>query len=368
MQTPFTGAMAEATAMTRAGRLAEATALIQSALRAGAPETPPVPESRIPGPKAGPKADRSLRTGLRATLRRLAERARAIDVEDPALDPALPPGAQFDTFSYVGPDGARDYRLYVPANRPEGPLPLVVMLHGCTQTPTDFARGTRMNPLAEEFGVLIAYPAQPGSANPNRCWNWFRPGDQRRDTGEPALIAGIVGKVIADHGADPARVYVAGLSAGGAAAAVLGAEYPDIFAAVGVHSGLPVGAARDLPSALGAMRSGPAVSGSPQPTPAIVFHGDADTVVHPRNGAAVALQTTSSQAGLTATARHDTAGGRGFTRTEHADGTGRILVEHWTLHGAGHAWSGGDAAGSHTDAAGPDASREMLRFFLTHGG
>jgi poly(hydroxyalkanoate) depolymerase family esterase len=197
----------------------------------------------------------STRTGLRATLRRLAERKRALDVEDPALAPPVQPGARFEAAHFRSAAGERDYKLYVPASaRGAGPRPLVVMLHGCTQNPDDFARGTAMNAAAEAAGVLVAYPAQPSSANPKRCWNWFRPEDQRRDAGEPALIAGLARAVIAAEDVDPARVYVAGLSAGGAAAAVVGALYPDVFAAVGVHSGLPHGAAADVASAFAAMR------------------------------------------------------------------------------------------------------------------
>ena len=239
-------------------------------------------------PPAGP------RTGLRETLRRLAARKTALDAEIvPGVGPAaIPDGARYEAGSFHDVHGARDYRLYVPAApapSSEG-RPLLVMLHGCTQTPDDFARGTRMNAAAEEAGCVVLYPAQPSSANPNRCWNWFRPEDQRRDAGEPALIAGMVRSVIAAKHVDPGRVYVAGLSAGGAAAAVLGTEYPDVFAAVGVHSGLPHGAARDIGSALAAMRQGARSRTTARPVRMIVFHGDADRTVSPANAEALAAQ------------------------------------------------------------------------------
>ncbi len=380
MSIEFTAGMAEATGLTRAGRLDEATALIQRLLRGDPTEAQPTtpaltPPKRAadpatdapprPGPRPGVRTEAGQRTGLRQTLRRLAERARALDVGDPAVAPPTPAGARFETARFQNAAGARDYKLYVPAAAAgTGPRPLVVMLHGCTQTPDDFARGTAMNAAAEAAGVLVVYPAQPAAANQNRCWNWFRPEDQRRETGEPALLAGIVRAVLAAEDVDPARVYVAGLSAGGAAAAILGAEYPEIFAAVGVHSGLPHGAAQDLPSAFAAMNQGARGAGAARPVRMIVFHGDADRVVNPSNADALVAQATAAAAGtLDLRTERGAAGGRSYSRALHRDADGRTLCEHWTLHGAGHAWAGGDATGSHTDALGPDASREMLRFF-----
>jgi len=244
----------------------------------------------------------------------------------------------------------------------------VVMLHGCTQSPDDFAAGTRMNALAEEFGLLVAYPAQPQSANPQKCWNWFNPADQGRGRGEPALLAGIVMQIMRDHAVDQERVYIAGLSAGGAAAAIMGAAYPELFAAVGVHSGLPAGAAHDVQSAFAAMRQGaaPARRGG-RAVPTIVFHGDRDATVNPRNGeAVVAHALAGAKAPAARTERGRAPGGHGYARTLHADPSGRVVCEHWTVEGAGHAWMGGSAAGSYTDPRGPDASREMLRFFMEH--
>ncbi len=258
----------------------------------------------------------------------------------------------------VGGD-ARRYRLFVPSGHGDRRLPLVVMLHGCTQDPEDFARGTRMNPLAQDSGALVLYPAQTTRANRSRCWNWFQPGDQRRDAGEPALLAAMTRHVIATQAVDPRRVHVAGLSAGGAMAAILGREYPELFASIGVHSGLPAGAAHDVPSAFAAMRKASTHGPARPATPLIVFHGDHDRTVDPRNGEH-----------LLGTEGHRSIGGgvagRRYTRTVVTGADGRVRAEHWLVHGAGHAWSGGSSAGSHADPLGPDASREMLRFFAEH--
>lgn len=379
--------MAEATRLTHAGKLADATALIQRLLQGlGGPDPARTASSTVidaeyvaldavPRPNAefGTVYARP-RTGLSETLRRLAANARAAGLENAegfasrlAPDP-LPDGASFMTASYTNEAGTRAYKLYSPGNDAGERLPLIVMLHGCTQSPDDFAAGTRMNALAEETGCLVAYPAQPASANARKCWNWFNPDDQQRDQGEPSLIAGITRRIMRGHPVDPSRVYVAGLSAGGAAAAVMGAAYPDLYAALGVHSGLPSGAARDLPSAFAAMRQGG--EGSSRRTrfvPTIVFHGDDDPIVHPRNGDAVLAQSIASATGLRSTVQRGQAlGGHCYSRTVHADLSGRAFCEQWTIHGAGHAWAGGSPSGSYTDPLGPDATREMLRFFLEH--
>ena len=265
--------------------------------------------------------------------------------------------------------GSRAYRLYVPSAAGQRPLPLIVMLHGCTQSPEDFAAGTRMNDLAEARGFYVAWPEQDQRANAQRCWNWFQPGDQTRDHGEPGLIAGIIGQIIAEHRIDKARVYIAGLSAGGAQAAIMAEAYPDLFAAVGVHSGLACGAARDLPSALAAMQQGPtaATPATGAGVPTILFHGDTDRTVNPVNGDALAARTLAGAVGLrTEIDEGRSPGGLAYHRARHLDGSGRPLLERWTVHGAGHAWSGGSPDGSFTEPRGPNASLARVEFFLAH--
>ena len=282
------------------------------------------------------------------------------------------------SFSHQGRTLA--YKLNVSpraAGSPPVARPLILMLHGCTQDPADFAAGTRMNELARREGVVVLYPAQTAHANSQKCWNWFKPQHQRRGKGEPALLAALTRQVAAAENVDLARIYAAGLSAGGAMADILGQTYPDVFAAVGVHSGLPAGSATDLMTALAAMRSGgsaPAVAAAdPAGTaaPVIVFHGDADGTVNAANGAAVARAALARDAGSGGRpAARETRGssprGQGYVRTDYPRADGSTAVELWTLHGAGHAWSGGSASGSYTDARGVDASSEMLRFFLAH--
>jgi poly(hydroxyalkanoate) depolymerase family esterase len=302
------------------------------------------------------------------------------DVDDaPNAAPAEPPDrqgvGQFIAASLSNRAGTRRYKVYVPSGyAADKALPLVVMLHGCKQNPDDFAAGTRMNELAEEHQCVVAYPAQAKRANGSNCWNWFQPGDQQRDRGEPSLIADITREVLDRYNLDKNRCYIAGLSAGGAMAAIMGASYPDLYAAVGIHSGLPRGAANNVPSAFAAMKnpSGNGVAGTSR-TPAIIFHGDRDATVHPLNGQHVANQHAPSAAGnsgpgtLDSTVRHGSKPhGRTYTVTMRHDATGKAVTEHWVVHGAGHAWSGGSRKGSYTDPSGPDASREMLRFFYEH--
>ena len=293
------------------------------------------------------------------------------------VDPAQ--SGEFVTRSYTNDAGTRAYKLYVPASyssEMHEPVPLIVMLHGCTQSPDDFAAGTRMNELAERHGFLVVYPAQASNANGAKCWNWFRAGDQDRDRGEPSLIAGITREVASNYRVDARRIFVAGMSAGAAMAVVLGTTYPDVFAAVGAHSGLAFGAAHDMPSAMSVMQGGSDVASTARlkgletaMIPTIVFHGDRDHTVNVRNGAAIVQQATAARADLRNLHRTVRAGrasnGGAFTHTVFADAANQPVVEEWVLHGMGHAWSGGSPNGSFTDSGGPDASAEMIRFFYS---
>ena len=277
-----------------------------------------------------------------------------------------PSAGRFTIHNYRNAAGERYYKLYQPAIYKGGLMPLVVMLHGCTQSADDFAAGTRMNSLADEFGFVVAYPEQTQKANSNKCWNWFNTADQQRDLGEPSIIAGLTRDVIANYAIDQKRVFAAGLSAGAAAAAILGQTYPDIYSAVGIHSGLACGAARDMMSAFGVMKSGAAKQqirpSAEARVRAIVFHGDRDQTVHPLNGDQAAAQFMG--ANTIKTVMSGEASGATYTRTNYTTSSGRRVLEQWLLNGIGHAWSGGSSAGSYTSVKGPDASREMIRFFL----
>lgn len=281
-------------------------------------------------------------------------------------NPAATEG-RFLTKSISNQAGTRDYKLYIPASYHGQPMPLVVMLHGCTQNPDDFANGTRMNQLADEKHCFVLYPAQTKTANTSNCWNWFKALDQQRGQGEPSIIADMTHEVIKNYHIDGNRVYVAGLSAGGAMAVIMATAYPELYAGVGVHSGLPYGCAADLPSALAAMRGGtphrpmPA-SRAPPSVPIIIFHGDSDTTVHKRNGEQMMKQHSREQQDVLIT-QGQVPNGHRYTCTSHHSDGGALLAEHWVIHGAGHAWAGGSQSGSYTDPKGPDASREMLRFF-----
>jgi poly(hydroxyalkanoate) depolymerase family esterase len=396
----FVGDLLDAVRASQGKNPAAATAMIQDALRgaglmppvapATAPAATPAPQSaqrivdlnaapawagKAGVPRATPEAPRTAPgAALRDALAGLAGRFEMplpghAARRAPAADPAAPGAFLHGEFGNAA--GTRAYRLYVPSTPADGPRPLVVMLHGCKQDAADFAAGTAMNALAERHGCLVLYPEQTTRANGSNCWNWFDAQHQHADAGEPSIIAGMTRAVAGEHGADPARVYVAGLSAGGAMAAILGAACPDLFAAVGVHSGLAAGSAHDLMSGLNAMKGGRAGRAHPGPAgrrvPAIVFHGDRDAVVHPSNADAVLAQFGAGGAPLREVEERGTGGaGRGHTKTVALDDSGAAVRESWLLHGAGHAWSGGSPAGSYTDAAGPDASAEMLRFFLAH--
>ena len=368
-------ALLEATRLTRAGRLEDATTILRQSLAGTKTGSTAVPDPKDPKPRTSQAQALSVLDGLGETLRDVLSKAGIGGggqgpVQGQPRGEAREPG-QFQERQFSNKAGSRPYKLYVPANH-RGSSALVVMLHGCTQSPDDFAAGTQMNVVAEEHGFLVAYPAQIASANNAKCWNWFNPGDQVRDRGEPSLIAGITREVMDMHGIDPGRVYVAGMSAGGAAAAILGDAYPDLYAAIGVHSGLACGAANDLPSGFAAMRNGGAPPASraaardSRLVPTIVFHGTRDSTVHPSNADAVVAQRMSAARLSVSVEQNRVPGGHAYRRVLHADAAGKTVLEQWQVEGGGHAWSGGSTAGTYTDPLGPDASREMARFFLEH--
>ena len=356
MNATFERLMATATRLTRTGNLRAATAAIQAALgRAAAP-------AQRAACDAGDVID-----AIDIEARELVDAHAPATAQPLPTEQARPHAGEFVAGSHTDATGTRAYKLYIPPGCSGKALPLVVMLHGCTQNPDDFAAGTGMNGAAQERGFFVLYPAQAQSANPSRCWNWFKHNHQQRGRGEPALLAGMTRSVIERWQIDPERVYVAGLSAGGAMAAILGEAYPELFAALGVHSGLPTGAASDMPSAFAAMKGGAAARAAstiPGP-PTIVFHGDQDATVHPVNGERVANAVPARAAAQTQ--RFEVSNGRACTQHTYRDLEGRVVAEHWVVHGAGHAWSGGSPRGSYTDSQGPDATREMLRFFAAHG-
>jgi poly(hydroxyalkanoate) depolymerase family esterase len=388
----------EALGLVTAGRLLKATAAIQRKLRgllapeAASDTAAPTTDAPIEGsfhvvdtvaPSPGFQASQGRSREDTARVRAPMPEQRFARPSRLAPTRGAEPGSRFITGSYTNQAGTRSHKLYIPSHYQGQALPLVVMLHGCNQNPDDFAAGTCMNCVAEEYQCLVVYPAQAAAANQSNCWNWFKATDQRRDRGEPALIAGITRQIIDTYCVDARRVYVAGLSAGGAMAAVMGVTYPDLYAAIGVHSGLAYGAAHDLPSALAAMSRGAGASGrrqhgdSPEAAPytrvvpAIVFHGDHDTKVHPRNGDQVIAQWTAIHGehatSLQLTVQHgQVPDGHAYTRDVYRDAHGRSILEQWRVHGAGHAWSGGSHSGSYTDPRGPDATREMIRFFHEH--
>jgi poly(hydroxyalkanoate) depolymerase family esterase len=359
----FQRLMQKAAQLTRSGDLRAATAALKAALAGTAP-APPAPsapagdDSNVidviarehPPPPAATQPPQ-----------RNESEAAPVPIAQPEPQPAGK--GEFVAGRFAGPAGARDYKLFIPPAAGARPLPLVVMLHGCTQDPDDFATGTRMNDAALMDGFFVLYPAQSRQANPHRCWNWFKHNHQMRGHGEPELLAGMTRDVMARQSIDPARVYVAGLSAGGAMAAILGDAYPDLFAAVGVHSGLPAGIAKDVASALGIMkRSGVKPAGTASGVATIVFHGDADATVHPGNGDHV----IAASAGLIEAVEEKGHAGRGYTRKVLRNAAGEVVAEHWVVHGAQHAWSGGNPQGSYADPSGPDATREIVRFFMEH--
>ncbi|MBR3370482.1 MAG: PHB depolymerase family esterase [Rhodobacteraceae bacterium] len=287
--------------------------------------------------------------------------------------PRVPDGARYLARRYRCAAGARRYKLYLPASQPKRPKGLIIMLHGCSQSPDDFAAGTHMNQLAEKHGLAVAYPAQTRQNNAASCWNWFRPGDQARGSGEPAILAALARKLMKEFGVVRDRTFVAGLSAGGAMAAILVDEYPEVFAGAGIHSGLARGAAHDVISAMSAMRNGsadqhtPAITVLSDPVRRIIFQGGSDSTVHPSNASSIVAGALGKDAVPSCVVSRSVRG-RAYVKSTYAASAGVGPVELWRVTGAGHAWSGGRKAGSYTDTKGPDASALMIRFFLAKPG
>jgi len=399
----FLAQMREATRLLQSEGPMAATAAIQRALHgAGAADNtnvppdwtgflPKTPEPQDINPPHAPKVEPGVQPdgGVRERIgkfsRKWADAMARHAVEDVEVKDAvdLAGKGRYLSGSCTSHAGTRAYKLYIPSSYTGQALPLVVMLHGCTQHPDDFAAGTCMNAVAEDSNCFVVYPAQTKSANASNCWNWFNTSDQRRDHGEPAIIADITRAIISEYGIDANRVYVAGLSAGGAMAAVMGATYPDLYAAIGIHSGLPYAVAHDMPSAFAAMKNRKVKASARKATvkpasplghtmPVIVFHGDRDATVDPSNSDQALAQCVASpgaRPGSDANVKIEDGtapNGRTYTRTIVHDAQGKVVAEKWIVHGAGHAWSGGSGNGSYTDPKGPDATREMLRFFYTH--
>ena len=342
--------LSTATKLFRRSRKA-ALALQKQAVKAVQPVTAKPKPVRARPTKAKPE---SLAPKSAAYLRPAAARSPAVK------------DMNFKTCPFPTARGNRSYKLYGPdVAGPPVPRPLLIMLHGCSQSADDFARATGMNRQADDMGFIVAYPTQTQQANRNKCWNWYRPVDQGRGNTEPAMIVGMTRDIMAQHPVDRSRVYIAGFSAGGAAAVAIAAAYPGIYAAVGVHSGLPVGAARAGLSALVAMQAGSAGVQLSVPMPTIIFHGDDDAVVNPRNGRALAARAVATFPALTKTVKNGKSAGM-FHKTTYRGPNRKSCCEYWTIAGAGHVWSGGNPAERFAQATGPDASAEMVRFFLQH--
>jgi poly(hydroxyalkanoate) depolymerase family esterase len=357
----FRTSIQDALNLTRSRRLMEATQRIQEALSGEKQTAKETPDQSIPSKYFG-KVVRPLAQVVQ-TLQKMKQSQFALGkagrLPSPT-DPELVDGAKFLTKSFSCKAGSRSYKLYVPNHRADNQRPLLIMLHGCKQNPTDFAVGTRMNALAEAHGMLVAYPAQTQSANPSACWNWFNPSHQQPGMGEPAIIAGLTEEIIKSNNIDARKVFVAGLSAGGAMAVVMGETYPQLFSAVGVHSGLPYQCANDVVSAFAAMRGDFSHKSLKPKVRTVIFHGDADRTVTHSNGERIVSEIKFSPLDTDRGFKE----GRQYTRRIFKDQNGLPIIEHWLIHGAGHAWSGGSPAGSYTDSSGPNASAEMTRFFF----
>jgi poly(hydroxyalkanoate) depolymerase family esterase len=299
--------------------------------------------------------------------------------------------ARFEQRTYTNAAGTRTYWLYVPSGYRGQKVPLVVVLHGCSQNALSIAIDTEFNDYAERDTFLVAYPEQPSSANASQCWNWFLPEHQRRGSGEASIIAGIATSVAREFSVDRRRTHVTGMSAGGAMTVNLGATYPDVFASIGVSAGVEYKAAQDVASGVLVLQTGGpdpdqqgalayvAMERAARTVPVIVFHGDLDQTVRPVNGDQVLSQWAQTNDLVDDRVDNDTVsdapaatvagtvpGGRAWTRYEYELRPEGPLLEKWIVHGMTHKWSGGAEGQTFTDPAGPEATEEMLRFFASH--
>ena len=368
-------ALASAGLDTKAGPMHGVTEIIRRALAAGRPA------------EANPRFDDESVIDVEARVVPAGGETNAARDREPAISAARQRPGSFETHEFSNDAGSRTYKLYVPAGESDAPRAMIVMLHGCTQSADDFAAGIHMNALADEHGFIVAYPEQAANANGSKCWNWFKPQDQLRGAGEPSMIAGIAAR-LRGYRIDPSRIFVAGLSAGAAMAVVLGENPPEVFAAVGAHSGLPYGSAQDMPSALAAMKGGrsgmPGLKNATRCGRSAAQESRAGGAGHrvPRRSGQhrAAEERRTHRAAGTGRARRSSRGRRpacqygdrrhlgrclgGSAARSTPTPSGQARIESWTLHGAGHAWSGGHSSGSYTDGTGPDASAEMVRFFM----
>ncbi len=389
MKNPLQSFMRQATDLTRAGRLKEAVAVLQAGLGFGS--RPTNNTARNGEPKSGEEHLYAKEIhGEHIHVERGQSEQIQIPPEVDADEPSpMPPPIREDVAIDSAPssftDGAFElngkthhYKLFVPGGVAPVARPMIVMLHGCTQNPDDFALGTDMNNIAGAAGWVVLYPAQSARANPRMCWSWFNGGPEP-GSGEPAWIAALTRRVQDEQRIDPARTFIAGLSAGAAMAVLTVEMHPTLFKGVGVHSGLAAHAAANVMEALSVMKHGPrarpkrfystdAPASNPI-IPVIVFHGDADKTVDPENAEHVIEQAVAhakqAEPGMIVSEMENkgSADGRSYTQVIYTGTANRPIAEYWRLHGAGHAWSGGNERGSHTSADGPDASVEFLRFF-----
>lgn len=306
-------------------------------------------------------------------------------VDSPAM-------GSFERYTYTNDAGTRTYKVYVPAAYSgEAAVPLIVDLHGCGSNADEEARWSRFNELAETFGLLVAYPEQSSSANGSRCWNWFLTEHQSRDAGEPTLIAGITREVMSRWSVDPRRVYVAGISAGGAMSDIMAATYPDLYAAAMIYAGCEykggttcLGAVAALPAEESGRLAYEAMGPRARVVPIFVIQGDTDAVVPAPNAELVVQQFLASDdwadngandgsvsRDRSATRSGQKPGGRAYDIDDYTDAAGCLLAQRWLIRGIGHAWSNAEPNGTPRDAAltdplGPDVSTPTVEFFLAH--